>query len=390
MIEFDKAYKIVLGAVEVLGKENIKLNTSPGRILAEDIVSDMPMPPFDKAAVDGYACRKEDIGSAMELIEVIPAGVGPRHTVTPGKCSKVMTGGVVPKGADTVIMVEDSEQVDENQVRFIKEKTNTNICYLGEDVRQGQIVLEKGALIRPQEIAILASVGCVDVPVFKQPLVGIISTGDELVEPHIKPKTSQIRNSNASQLTAQIGQAGAHPKYFGIAGDTEVSTREKITKALAESDVVLLTGGVSMGDFDYVPKVLNDLGIEIQFKSIAVQPGRPTVFATKEQKYLFGLPGNPVSSFVQFELLVKPMLFALMGHHFKSPVLKLPMGETFARRKTKRKSFIPVNLRSGKVYPVEYHGSAHIHSYIFADGMVAVERGKSRLEKGELVDVRSI
>ena len=390
MIEFNEAYKIVLDAVRVLGTETASLNDSRGRVLAKDIVSDMPMPPFDKAAMDGYACRKEDLAGELKVIGVIKAGIDPRKVIGKGECAKVMTGGVVPKGADTVIMVEHSKELADGRIKFTEEKTNTNICYLGEDIQEGQTVLLKGTLIRPQEIAILASVGRVDVPVFVKPLVGVISTGDELVEPQIKPNPSQIRNSNASQLMAQIGQTGAAPKYFGIARDNEASTREIITKALAGCDVVLLTGGVSMGDFDFVPKVLNDLGIKIQFKNIAVQPGRPTVFGLKEGKYLFGLPGNPVSSFVQFELLVKPMLYALMGHHYKSSLLKLPMGETFTRRKTRRKSFIPVVIRSGKVYPVEYHGSAHIHSYIFADGMVAVEKGKSTLEIGEMVDVRPV
>jgi molybdopterin molybdotransferase len=326
----------------------------------------------------------------LEIVEVTKAGAVPRKEITKGTCSKVMTGGVVPKGADTVIMVEHTEELAPNRIKFTGEKTNTNICYLGEDIEQGQIVLSKGALIRPQEVAILASVGCVEVLVYKRPLVGIISTGDELVEPDQKPNPSQIRNSNASQLMAQVGQCGTHAKYFGIAKDTEASTLEIITNALVDSDVVLLTGGVSMGDFDYVPKVLNDLGIDIKFKSIAVQPGRPTVFGLKDGKYLFGLPGNPVSSFVQFELLVKPMLYAMMGHHFNPPILNLPMGEVFTRRKANRKSFIPVQIKSGKVFPIEYHGSAHIHSYIFADGMLAVEKGTSKLEIGEIVDVRPV
>ena len=390
MIEFDKAHKIVLDSVNVLGTTQCDINECSGRILAEDIRSDMPMPPFDKSAVDGYACRSEDLGRNLEVIEVIPAGVEPKNEITPGKCAKVMTGGVVPEGADTVIMVEDTETVSDTSIRFTGAKTSANICYLGEDIRKGQVVLKKGTLIKPQEIAVLASVGIANVPVYKQPLVGIISTGNELVEPHLKPASSQIRNSNAYQLSAQVSGAGAVPEYFGIALDTEDSTRALITKAVEKCDVVLLTGGVSMGDFDYVPKVLDELGIAIRFKSIAVQPGRPTVFATKDGQYLFGLPGNPVSSFVQFELLVKPLLYGLMGHDFKPPVLRIPMGETFERRKARRKSFIPVTIRSGKVYPVEYHGSAHIHSYIFADGMVAVEIGKSKLAEGEMVDVRQI
>ncbi len=370
--------------------EQVQINDAPGRILANDVFSDMDMPPFNKSAVDGYACRKIDLSGELKVIEIIPAGKSPEKTVTPGKCAKVMTGGVVPEGADTVIMVEDVEELEDDKIRFVKNKTSTNICYTGEDIHKNDKVLENGTLIRPQEIAVLASVGMAKPMVYKQPVVGIISTGDELVEPDQIPEISQIRNSNATQLMAQVKACNVVPAYFGIAKDTEESTREIIKRALETSDMVLLTGGVSMGDFDYVPKVLNELGIEIHFKSIAVQPGRPTVFGTREGKFLFGLPGNPVSSFVQFELLVRPLLHEMMGNKFKALTFDLPMGETYHRRKTKRKSFLPVLIKNGKVWPVSYHGSAHIHSYIFADGIVAVEIGNTTLEEGALVNVRQI
>lgn len=388
MIAFEEAYWKVIGSAAVLGNEIVGLATSLGRILAEDVTSDSDMPPFDKSAVDGYACRKADLNDELEVIEVIPAGKVPEKTITSGKCAKLMTGGVVPDGADTVIMVEHTVESGINKIKFIHEKTSANICFQGEDIRKDVVVLKKGTLIRPQEIAVLASVGCVEPSVFCRPVVGIISTGDELVEPDQSPAKSQIRNSNAAQLIAQVQKAGAIPQYFGIAADNEEATRKIITQALENSDMVLLTGGVSMGDFDFVPQILEELGISIQFKSMAVQPGRPTVFGTKDGKYLFGLPGNPVSSFVQFELLVKPLIFALMGYDFKPLELKLPMGETYIRRQTKRKSFVPVFIKTGKVYPVEYHGSAHIHSYIFADGIVAVELGETTLQEGAMVDVR--
>ncbi len=388
MISFEEAYRKVIGSAAVLGNEVVGLAASLGRILAGDVTSDSDMPPFDKSAVDGYACRKTDLNDELEVIEVIPAGKVPEKTITSGKCAKLMTGGMVPDGADTVIMVEYTVESGINKIRFVHEKTSANICYLGEDIRKDEIVLKKGTPIRPQEIAVLASVGCVEPKVFCRPVVGIISTGDELVEPDQTPAKSQIRNSNAAQLIAQVQKAGAIPQYFGIAADNEEATRKIITEALENSDMVLLTGGVSMGDFDFVPQILVELGISIQFKSMAVQPGRPTVFGIKDGKYLFGLPGNPVSSFVQFELLVKPLIFALMGCNFTPLELKLPMGETYIRRQTKRKSFVPVFIKTGKVYPVEYHGSAHIHSYIFADGLVAVELGETTLEEGAIVDVR--
>lgn len=390
MIAFDDAFKIVTNSAVVMGTEQVLLSNALYRVLAMDVHSDMDMPPFDKSAVDGFACRKEDIDGELQVLEIIPAGKQPEKAIVKGTCSKVMTGGVVPAGADAVIMVEDVEETGDHTIRFVKDKTNTNICYAGEDIRKQDLVLKKGTLIRPQEIAVLASVGVARPEVYRQPVVGIISTGDELVEPEEKPGPSQIRNSNAMQLMSQVKAAHAVPTYFGIAGDNEKSTRKIITEALAGADIVLLTGGVSMGDFDYVPKVLQELGITIQFKSIAVQPGRPTVFGTKEGKYLFGLPGNPVSSFVQFELLVKPLIYRLMGTNYEPKILEMPMGTDFSRRKAKRKSFMPVTVKDGKAWPVEYHGSAHIHSYIFADGIVSVEIGQTQIEKGATVHVRQV
>lgn len=390
MINFEDAYQIVTTTKREVNTEDIALDKALGRVLAVDIFSDMDMPPFNKTAVDGYACRKADLGEPLEVIEVIGAGQSPQHLITPGKCSKVMTGGVVPEGADTVIMVEDTAPASPGSIRFTAAKTNINICYLGEDINKGDKVLEKGTIIRAQEIAVLASVGVIRPLVSKRLLIGVISTGDELVEPDQQPAKAQIRNSNAAQLMAQIAAVNALPEYFGIAKDTEASTREIISRAIQKCDIVLLTGGVSMGDFDYVPNVLLDLGFDIKFKSIAVQPGRPTVFASQKGNYLFGLPGNPVSSFVQFELLVKPLIYHLMGTKLKRTSFSLPMGKTYTRRKAKRKSFMPVFLKDGKVFPVEYHGSAHIHSYIYADGMVAIEIGETTLNEGDLVHVRQL
>lgn len=390
MIELHVARNIVLSSAKVLGTEKTDLTHSLGRVLAQDVFSDTAMPPFDKSAVDGYACRRDDLALDLRVIEIIPAGRKPEKQILPGTCSKIMTGGMVPQGADTVIMVEDVKESIPSIIRFTKEKTSSNICYKAEDVEEGQQVLSKGTLIRPQEMAVLASVGVVSPETHRKPIVGIISTGDELVEPDETPQLSQIRNSNATQLTAQATMAGVIPQYFGIARDDEASTRTMVSSALEKCDVVLLTGGVSMGDFDYVPGVLKDLGITLHFESIAVQPGRPTVFGTGRGKYLFGLPGNPVSSFVQFELLVRPLLLALMGHQYKPVEIKLPMGAPYSRRNTKRKSLLPVFISNNQVFPVEYHGSAHIHSYIFAEGIVAIEIGKTSLEKGEWVNVRQI
>jgi len=391
MISFENAYDIVSKSAKILDTEIVSMMESVGRIVAQDIVSDINMPPFDKSAVDGYACKREDFNNKidLEIIEIIAAGKNPEKEIHKACCSKIMTGAMLPKGADIVVMVEDTEIVD-NKVRFLKDITASNICYRAEDIKQNEIVIAEGTLIKPQHIAVLASVGAINIIVYRKPEVGIISTGDELVEPDILPENSQIRNSNAWQLMAQVKQAGGKPNYIGIAKDNKISTYELITSAFAYNDIVILTGGVSMGDFDYVPEIMNETGVEIKFRSIAVQPGRPTVFGIKDNKYIFGLPGNPVSSFVQFEMLVKPLIFKLQKKALAVTDMIIPMGADINRKKTERKSFLPVSIRNGKAFPVDYHGSAHIHAYVDADGILTMEKGVLSLKKGEMVNVRQL
>jgi molybdopterin molybdotransferase len=391
MITFEEALSIVNSiAVKPLA-ERTELDQAVGRVMAEDVFSDVEMPPFNKAAVDGYACRRSELPGPFEVLEVVPAGCLPKFNVGPGQCSKIMTGAMVPEGADTMIMVEHTETMADGRILFLRDKTSSNIAWQAEDVKEGQLVITAGTLLKPHHIAILASVGCVMPMVFRRPVVGVISTGDELVEPFQNPALGQIRNSNAYQLMAQAGAIGLPVDYIGIAADTKESTSRLIANGFDRSDILLLTGGVSMGDFDFVPEVLKELGLSIQFKSIAVQPGRPTVFGTRDNKFLFGLPGNPVSSFVQFELLVKQLAFRMMGHQYKPQMVKLPMASEYIRKKAERKSFIPVRINAeGKIEPLEYHGSAHIHSYEGADGMLAVEIGETHINIGELRDVRQL
>jgi len=264
------------------------------------------------------------------------------------------------------------------------------MCYRGEDSRTGDVGLQKGLRISPAHVAVMASVGVTNPMVAKLPRVGIFSTGDELVEPGITPGMAQIRNSNACQLEAQVRQVPALPTYYGIAPDESAELRKTIDLALENNDLVVLTGGVSMGDFDFVPAVMKEAGVDIFFKSIAIQPGKPTVFGCRDHAFIFGLPGNPVSSFVIFEALVKPLLLMMMGSSGKPLEFTLPLGADFSRHNSSRKSMVPVIMKDGIVFPVEYHGSAHINAYSIANGIMNIPIGTTMLKKGEKVNVRPI
>ncbi len=391
IISFEEAYDIVLRNVLETGTESVSFIESLGRILAEDIASDMDMPPFNKSTVDGFACRKEDLGHDLEILETIAAGMQPSKEISDKQCSRIMTGAPLPEGADLVFMVEDSVILPSGKVSYNGSFTKENIAYKGEDIKQGDLVLRKGKLIKPQDVAVMASVGFTSVRVSRKPLVAVISSGDELVEPFIKPGVSQIRNSNAYQLLAQLLRAGALGKYYGIAKDDKEATYQLVKQAIAECDIVLLTGGVSMGDFDFIPAVLERAGVKILFSRINIQPGKPTTFGIHPNAFVFGLPGNPVSTFTQFELLVRPLICKMMGYDLKPFSVNIPMKVSFSRRLADRQAFIPVIITSdGLVSPVEYHGSAHISSLSLADGIISLESGKKSIEKGEIVNVRQI
>jgi len=390
MINYEEALQIVLNQANLAGSETVPILESVGRVIAEDVFSDINMPPFNRSAVDGFACRRSDLDQALEIIETVKAGAFPSMRVEQGKCTRIMTGAPVPDGADCVVMVEETVESGTDRIRFTGNETKSNISPFAEDIKIGEIVLKAGTMIGPQHIAIMASVGCTDPSVCLRPEVAVISTGDEIVEPHLKPGISQIRNSNGYQLVTQVAKAGATPHYLGIAPDNEDDTFKAITGALEKFDVVLLTGGVSMGTFDFVPEIMEKAGIEILFRTIALQPGKPTIFGIKGEKRVFGLPGNPVSSFTIFEVIVKPMLWKMMGVAEPVRYLRLPMGVNYRRKRTNRLQWLPVEIRDGRVYPLEYHGSAHIFSLATAHALVAIPLGITNINAGDLIDVRPI
>jgi molybdopterin molybdotransferase len=391
MVDFNDAIKIIIREAFILGKEQQPLHDCTGRILAQDVLSDIDMPPFNRAAMDGFACRRSDLEYRLEVTGTLRAGEIPRTKIGKYQCLRIMTGGQVPEGADCVIMKEQTVPDGEGHIRFSGGDTSNNIAYRGEDLESGDMALAAGTLLKPQHIAILASAGCSRPLVFKQPVVAVLVTGDEIVEPDERPEGTFIRNSNGPQLVAQIRNMGALPRYMGIVKDSPEITDAAIKKALSDSDVVVITGGVSMGDFDFVPTVLKNNGVELFFEKVAIKPGRPTVFGRKGNVPVFGLPGNPVSAFTVFELMVKPLLYRMMGYEFQPDAVRMPIGTVYSRKKADRLTWIPVSLNlRGEVVPADYHGSAHIHSLAGAWGLMGMEAGTYSYKKGEEVNVRPV
>lgn len=391
MVSFEQALEIILSDARLMETERVGFQDSLHRVLAEDVYSDVDMPPFDKAAMDGYACRRADLGYNLQVLETIAAGELATQSVGSGQCIKIMTGAKVPDGADTVIMVEQTKELGNGRIHFTGENTRANIALKAEDVKKDDLIWFKGMPILPQHIAIFAAVGYTQPLVSKTPRVGILSTGDELVEPDRYPDEGKIRNSNGFQLAAQVKAAHCTPNYIGIVPDNEEETDRAIAKALSENDVVLLSGGVSMGDFDFVPKIMKKNNVDIRFRKVAVKPGRPTVFGQTEKAYIFGLPGNPVSSFINFETFVKPLLYEMMGSKYLPREVLMPLAVDFRRKKADRREFLPVAIDSnGAVTPVQYHGSAHIHAIGMAQGLMNIPKGIFEMKKGEKVHVRPI
>ncbi len=389
MIELKEALRVILDAAQPLGTEQVALSDALDRILAEDVAADMDIPPFDKATMDGYACRRADLGNVLTVVETIPAGAVPTKAIGPNQCAKIMTGAAMPPGADCVVMIEQTKIIGEGVIRFTGDQTPDHIFRKATDIRAGQVVLQNGSWISPQHVAVLASVGCVRPLVAQRPRVGVVASGDELVPPGTRPGPSQIRNSNGSQLVAQLISMGLRARDYGIVKDVASDIDAMLKSALAENDVVIISAGVSVGDFDLVPTALQRNGVRLLFEKIAVKPGKPTVFGVSERGYCFGLPGNPVSTFVIFELLVRPFLYHLMGHNYRPRYVQMRLDETITRKDSDRQSWIPVRITSEEtVRPVQYHGSAHLSALCEVGGLVPMEIGVTNIGRGMPVRVR--
>jgi len=388
MTDFHDALQIVLDHATPAGTEVISLEDACGRILSSDIKAPADMPPFSKSAMDGYACRKEDTENGMEILEVIAAGRLPVHEIIPGTCSKIMTGALLPRGANAVLMVENAT-LRKGRV-YGPRPGSDNIIRQGEDLKAGEPVLRAGTLLQPQHLSLMAMCGITAVAVSREITVGVLSTGDELIEPGTPALTGKIYNSNSWQLVAMMRQIGAIPTYYGIAADSVEETHRLLRTALNASQVVILTGGVSEGDYDRVPGVIRELGFEILFDRVRVQPGKPTTFAISSStgKFIFGLPGNPVSSFVQCKLLVHPFLAAMQGARLEPITTLLPLKGEYTRRKAERMAHIPIHINpDGTCSTITYNGSAHLAALSAAHGLGRIPVGIQSIRNGEKIQV---
>ena len=387
MIPLEEAQAIVAAHAWRLPTERVALDDALRRVLAEDVSADLDMPPFDKAAVDGYACRLAEAARELEVVEEVPAGAAPTRALGPGQCAKIMTGAPLPQGADGVIMVEHTRVVRPGFIQHTGQPLRPNYCRHAEDLRVGDRVLAAGMRLLPQHLAVLATVGAVQPLVSRVPRVGVLATGSELVPASAKPDGARIRNCNSHQLAAQVRAMGGIATDYGIVPDEPEALRAAMARAVAENDLVLSTGGVSMGDYDLVPGLVAELGMVIHLRKVAIQPGKPIVFATGPEKAYFGLSGNPMSGLVQFQLFVRDFMQRLQGD-FAAPLeIHMPLGAEFRRKLADRMAFVPVNLRGGRVWPVAYHGSAHINALTSADGLIAFPAGISELAQDTKVRV---
>lgn len=391
MINLEKAIsKIDNCCLTPMESERVKIEMSLNRVLAEDVFTDMDFPSFDKSAMDGYAIRQVDIGKTLRIIEFIPAGKKPEKNISSGTCSKIMTGAMLPEGADMVVMKEDVI-IDNELITVVNLKSKNNILKQGEYLKTGALLLRKGVNINPVHIGLLASVGAVEPMVYKLPVVSILSTGSEIVSPEKRPFPPMIRDSNSSQLESLVLYSGAKAQNLGQVPDNIDMIFDVVQKALEGSNIVVVTGGASVGDHDFTQDIFNKLNAKTHFTVLAIQPGKPILFATVGNKYLFGLSGNPVSSFVQFQLLIKPLLNRLVGKVTESKIFKLPISIDKIRKKDDRMLFFPIKINNKmEAEPLDYQGSAHLNAYQHADGMACFPIGIVELLKGTIIDVRPI
>ena len=363
-----------------------------GFVLAQEVKTDREYPPFDRSTRDGYAVRAKEVapGTSMKCVGEIKAGDSVREPLTPGACVQIMTGAAVPRGADAVVMIEHTERSGD-VVRFERvAQARQNIVPKGSEAAAGQTILSPGMRLGYAELALAAQVGAVELQCAKKPRVAILSTGDEVVSVEESPGEFQIRNSNSVSLAAQVRIAGGEPVVLGNAADKVEDLGEKIERGLKE-DALVLSGGVSMGKYDLVEKVLKAMGAEFFFDAVAIRPGKPAVFGICQGKPVFGLPGNPVSTMVTFELFVAPAIDLLSGAEARA----LPLVEARLAAPLDEKPglahFLPARVEWRGTLPevkaLKWQGSGDIAALAQANCFLVVPADRDKIEAGESVSI---
>ncbi len=402
MLRIEDALNIILERTPLLGEDQVLLSTSIGRVLRRDAVSDLDLPPFNRSRMDGYALVATDAATASEtnparLKEIGEAAAGHSFDgiVEAGQAVRIMTGAPVPAGADAVQQIEVINVTGDGWIEVQKAvQPGQFITPRGIEARAGEVMVKAGERITPAVAAVLASFGHAQVTVLRRPRLVLLSTGTELVEVAEKPGPSQIRNSNTYSLAGYSEAAGAEVISAGIVRDDFDATRDAIADGLAKADVVMLSGGVSMGDYDLVKPALLELGAEIFVEKVAMHPGKPTVFAKLGDKIIFGLPGNPVSVAVSFHLFARPALMKMQG----ASEIHLPRFQAYAARQVKgappRRSHQPgrLTIKAGRaeVEPLKWSGSSDLVAFMKADCLIVVPEDQASVAAGELVEVISL
>src|SRR2546425_5417351 len=396
MVSFEEAREKVIAAVRALrgplATETVEISRSCGRVLAQPITADRDYPPFDRSIRDGFALRAEDAvpGATLRCIGEIKAGSGFDGVVGPGECAQIMTGAAVPSGADAVVMIEHVS-IDGERVTLSRSASRgQSIVARGKEARAGQQLLAPGTRLGYAEMALAGQVGSAQVSVFKRPRAAILSTGDEVVDVSATPGPLQVRNGNSIALEALAALSGAEGAPLGNAPDEKKELRRHIERGL-EADLLIISGGVSMGKYDLVEMVLSELGAEFVFDSVAIRPGRPAVFGTCRGKPVFGLPGNPVSTMVTFELFVAPAIDVLSGAEPRPlPLVEARLGEAL-HEKPGLTHFLParVEWRGGapEVKALKWQGSGDIAALAKANCFLVVPADRDKIAAGDRVSV---
>ena len=400
MITVEEATALICAKATARQQQVSGCEAALGHVLAQEVVSDIDSPPHDKSMVDGYALRAADLEAGLtqfDLIEEVVAGDVPSLPVRSGGATRIMTGAPIPHEADAVVMVEDTECVSAAGTTSIKvnkpaASSGQHIMRRGTSILRGDVVLRQGHLIRGIEVGLLAEVGATEINVYRRPSVAVLSTGNELVPPNERPGAGQIRNSNGAMLEALIQRTGGIPHPLGIGADDPEELRKLIRRGL-EHDVLVLSGGVSAGVLDLVPSILKELGVEQVFHKVRVRPGKPLWFGTADssRRLVFGLPGNPVSSLVCFEVFVRPALGILAGvvrnkRRFRSATLTAEFTHR-GDRDTFFPAFWAEHSSAIEATPLPWQGSADLRSLCAANGLIHFPSGNRTHAMGETVEL---